>query len=40
VPGAVNQSASVSVADIGFSSPALFLASAWHEEQYSRLFRS
>lgn len=40
VPHAVAHSASVSASNIGFSSPALFLASAWHEEQYSRLFRS
>lgn len=40
VPGAVARSASVNTTSIGFSSPALFLASAWHEEQYSRLFRS
>lgn len=26
--------------DIGYSSPGFFFASAWHETQYSRLFRS
>lgn len=40
VPRAVHHSASVTTTTVGFSSPALFLASAWHEEQYSRLFRS
>jgi urease accessory protein len=30
----------VSPANIGYSSPGFFFASAWHETQYSRLFRS
>lgn len=40
VPGAVNTAMSVADDETGYSSPAFFLASAWHEEQYSRLFRS
>ncbi len=40
VPEAVRTSIGVEVDEIGYSSPAFFLASAWHEEQYSRLFRS
>lgn len=30
----------VESADIGYTSPGFFFASAWHETQYSRLFRS
>ncbi len=40
IPAAVFTSQSVREDDVGYSSPAAFLASAWHEEQYSRLFRS
>lgn len=40
IPDAVNKSLTVADDEIGFSPPGLFLASAWHEEQYSRLFRS
>lgn len=40
VPGAVQTAMHVATDDIGYSSPAFFLASAWHEQQYSRLFRS
>src|SRR5690606_23916099 len=40
VPAAIRTSRHLDPADIGYSSPAVFLASAWHEEQYSRLFRS
>ncbi len=40
IPTAVLVSQSLRDDDIGYSSPAAFLASAWHEEQYSRLFRS
>jgi urease accessory protein len=40
VPGAVRTALAVAPEEIGYSSPAFFLASAWHEEQYSRLFRS
>lgn len=40
IPDAVNRSLAVANDEIGFSPPGLFLASAWHEEQYSRLFRS
>jgi urease accessory protein len=40
VPAAVRTALSVAPDEIGYSSPAFFLASAWHEEQYSRLFRS
>jgi urease accessory protein len=40
VPDAVRASLAVASEDIGYSTPAFFLASAWHEEQYSRLFRS
>lgn len=40
VPEAVRQASTIADDEIGYSSPATFLASAWHEEQYSRLFRS
>lgn len=40
VPNAVRTAMAVAPEEIGYSSPAFFLASAWHEEQYSRLFRS
>lgn len=40
VPDAVRQALTLADGEIGYSSPATFLASAWHEEQYSRLFRS
>jgi urease accessory protein len=40
IPDAVNGSFAVADDEIGFSPPGLFLASAWHEEQYSRIFRS
>lgn len=40
VPAAVRTAMRTDPADIGYSSPAFFLASAWHEQQYSRLFRS
>lgn len=40
ISSAVITSQSVGEDDLGYSSPAAFLASAWHEEQYSRLFRS
>lgn len=40
IPAMINQSLSVADEDIGQSSPALAIASALHEQQYSRLFRS
>ncbi|PCJ21827.1 MAG: urease accessory protein UreF [Gammaproteobacteria bacterium] len=40
IPEAVERCASVEDQDIGASLPALAMASAWHESQYSRLFRS
>ncbi len=40
VPAVLDRSAAVEDEDIGASLPALAMASAWHETQYSRLFRS
>lgn len=40
IPGAVSRALALSPDEIGASSPRLALASAWHETQYSRLFRS
>jgi urease accessory protein len=40
IPGAVARALALAPAEIGASSPRLALASAWHETQYSRLFRS
>lgn len=40
IPQAVARSAQVDEDEIGYCPPGMFLASAWHEEQYSRLFRS
>ncbi len=40
IPGAVARALSLPPDEIGAASPRLALASAWHETQYSRLFRS
>jgi len=40
VPDALDRAEAVADEDIGASLPALAMASAWHETQYSRLFRS
>jgi urease accessory protein len=40
IPGAVARALSLSADEIGAASPRLAIASAWHETQYSRLFRS
>jgi len=40
VPAALDVAQAVADEDIGASLPALAMASAWHETQYSRLFRS
>ena len=40
VPGAIARALAVKDDDIGFGCPTLALLSAWHETQYSRLFRS
>jgi len=40
VADAVSRAAAVEDKDIGASLPGLAMASAWHENQYSRLFRS
>lgn len=40
IPEVVAHGLSVADDDIGASSPGLAMASAWHETQYSRLFRS
>lgn len=40
VPAALDCAAEVVDEDVGASLPALAMASAWHESQYSRLFRS
>ena len=40
VPGCLDCSATLADEDIGASLPGLAMASAWHETQYSRLFRS
>lgn len=40
IPRAVERALSLSDDDVGFFAPRLALGSAWHEEQYSRLFRS
>ena len=40
IPGAVSASQSASDAEIGSSLPGLAMASALHETQYTRLFRS
>lgn len=40
IPRAVARALAFSDDDIGFFAPRLALGSAWHEEQYSRLFRS
>jgi urease accessory protein len=40
IPGAVERARALPAAEIGAASPRLALASAWHETQYSRLFRS
>jgi urease accessory protein len=40
IPSVVTQASLTEDDQIGVSSPALALASAWHEQQYTRLFRS
>jgi urease accessory protein len=40
IPGAVERALALPADEIGASSPRLAIASAWHETQYSRLFRS
>lgn len=40
IPAAVAHALALPADDIGAASPRLALASAWHETQYSRLFRS
>ena len=40
IPEAVNRGLALRDDEIGFSSPALAIGSAHHEQQYSRLFRS
>jgi urease accessory protein len=40
VPGWIEQARSLREAEIGSSTPGLALAAAWHETQYTRLFRS
>ncbi|MCS5588188.1 MAG: urease accessory protein UreF [Porticoccaceae bacterium] len=40
IPLAINQSETIADEQIGSSLPAVAMASAWHETQYSRLFRS
>jgi urease accessory protein len=40
IPAAVTRALALPAEEIGASSPRLALASAWHETQYSRLFRS
>lgn len=40
IPDAVSLAAGLADDEIGCVAPALSLASAWHEQQYSRLFRS
>lgn len=40
VPAALDRAQRIADEDIGASLPALAMASAWHETQYSRLFRS
>lgn len=40
IPGAVSRALAIQDPEIGFSSPALAIGSAHHEQQYSRLFRS
>jgi urease accessory protein len=40
IPAAVELAQSLSDAELGATLPGLALASAWHETQYSRLFRS
>lgn len=40
VPGAISRALAVQDEDIGFGCPTLSLLSAWHETQYTRVFRS
>ena len=40
IPAAINRSETLDDQSIGASLPALAMASAWHETQYTRLFRS
>jgi urease accessory protein len=40
IPGAVTRALTLPTDEIGAPSPRLAVASAWHETQYSRLFRS
>jgi urease accessory protein len=40
IPDAVTRALTIADDDLGASSPRLAIASAWHETQYSRLFRS
>jgi urease accessory protein len=40
IPAAVARALAIADADIGAAAPRLAIASAWHETQYSRLFRS
>jgi len=40
IPAAIDYSEALEDNAIGASLPALAMASAWHETQYSRLFRS
>jgi urease accessory protein len=40
IEAAAQKAATLSEEDIGNMAPALAMASAWHETQYSRLFRS
>jgi urease accessory protein len=40
IPGVVEAALAVSDEDVGAAAPAHGIASAWHETQYSRLFRS
>lgn len=40
IPGCVQTALTIPEDEIGLASPALALASAWHEQQYTRLFRS
>jgi len=40
IPAAVARAVGLPAEDIGAASPRLAVASAWHETQYSRLFRS
>lgn len=40
IPGMIDHAMTIADEDIGAATPRLSMASAWHETQYSRLFRS